>query len=198
MGWIARVSLADLQTICQIAAILVGGVWVYFNFLRGRTFRPRLEFTLSVASVRRTTHYVTIKYSTKNVGLSRVRINRVGSILRVLAADPVQPRIMISPDWRHLGSYAIFEDQGWIEPAETVSEERLLVLPDDGAIAIKLELSLASRKTAWRAVTVSMLPKEEEAPADGTTATTTAAENAAARTAASAAGNSTAAASRGA
>jgi hypothetical protein len=96
---------------------------------------------------------------------------------------------MISPDWKHLGTYPIFENQDWVEPGETIFEEQLIVLPDDNAAAIKLELKLASSRSAWVAVTVSLLAKDEEGPTHGATAT----EPGATTTPATAAGRATAA-----
>jgi hypothetical protein len=32
-----------LQKLFTIAAIVVGGIWAYFNFFKGRTYRMRLE-----------------------------------------------------------------------------------------------------------------------------------------------------------
>ncbi len=32
-----------LKNVCEIAAITIGGIWTYFNFFKGRTYKPRLE-----------------------------------------------------------------------------------------------------------------------------------------------------------
>ena len=41
-------TLVDiLGTIVTAIAVVVAGVWAYFNFVKGRTYRPRLEISLS-------------------------------------------------------------------------------------------------------------------------------------------------------
>ena len=61
---ITEVSIAGVETAIRVAAILVGGVWVYFKFARGRTFRPRLELTLSGTPTKHPDpHYVLITYA---------------------------------------------------------------------------------------------------------------------------------------
>src|SRR5262245_14886669 len=41
-------TIADsIQALVTAAAILVGGIWAYFKFAQGRTFRPRIEVDVS-------------------------------------------------------------------------------------------------------------------------------------------------------
>ena len=40
-------ALTNIKTVVETAAALVGGMWAYQKFFRGRTFTPRLELTIS-------------------------------------------------------------------------------------------------------------------------------------------------------
>jgi hypothetical protein len=65
------------------AAFLVGGIWAYYKFIRGRVYRPRLEPTIAVRAFQRTAPYLVASISLKNVGTSKVECKQEGSALRV-------------------------------------------------------------------------------------------------------------------
>jgi len=153
-------SVDILQKLFTIAAIIVGAIWTYFNFFRGRTYRTRLEPEVSgkVVTLNGLSHLMTTM-SLKNVGLSRVDIEQKGSALQVLSYNgPVSKEHVMSATWEALAAFPIFESHQWIEPGETVKEERLIAIPTSGRKAFQLQLHIVSKKQlSWRAMAVVTL-----------------------------------------
>jgi hypothetical protein len=148
-AWISTV-LKDLLTLVQIIAVIAAGLWAYMKFVKGRMFYPRLEVSVSGTAVLRedrTTLMATLKI--KNVGLSRVDIRQKGTALRVLSANEMTPSAIVTPNWGHLGTFSVFERHGWVEPGETIDENRLLVLPGANDRDYLFELHIGAGKLVW-------------------------------------------------
>jgi hypothetical protein len=163
------VSIADAESAVRAATMCVAVVWAYFKFARGRVFRPRLEMTISASPTRHLECYqVIVRYTVKNIGLIRVNIAHAGSDVSVEVAHPVQPRVMISPDWQLQGSHPVLQDHRSIEPGEAIAEEIMIILPDAKAVALRLIMRLegtkilrsGGTKTIWYARSAAPLPYE--------------------------------------
>ncbi len=73
-----------IQKIAQVLAVCIGGIWVYFNTLRGRVYVPRLELDLSGTRLQEgRAQYLLITMQFKNVGASLVEIEKKNTALRV-------------------------------------------------------------------------------------------------------------------
>jgi hypothetical protein len=102
-------KLTDLQKIVDITqklftivAIIVGGAWTYLNYFKGRTFRMRLEPSVTgVVSTSDGANQLIVSVSLKNVGLSKIGIEQTGSALEVFAyEEPIYPLTSIqSASW---------------------------------------------------------------------------------------------------
>src|SRR3989442_15004843 len=93
----------NAQKIGNLIAVLVGGLWVYFNYFRGRTFYPRLQLELTGRIVRRGgSNYVLVTMQLKNTGLSRVDIEQEGSGLRISSLfEYANVSEFLSPIWEN-------------------------------------------------------------------------------------------------
>ena len=161
-SWIGTV-LKDIETVARIAAVIVVGGWAYMKFVKGRIFHSRLELDVTgEARIRVDQAAVAISIKVKNVGLSRVDLRQTGSGLRILAAKKNTPMSMISAEWRHLGTFPVLENHAWIEPGETVGEERLVILPQEALDDLLLELHVASGKMEWAATRLVAVKPEAE------------------------------------
>jgi hypothetical protein len=147
--------IKDVNAVVQTTAILVGGIWAYLKFVKGRTFRPRLEPTVSAKTSTRGDYIdIIVSGALKNVGGSRVDIKQQGTGLRVLTAKPETPNTIMSSDWQHQGSFEIFDNHDWIEPGETICDQRLIAIRNDNWTAIKLEVQVQSEKVVWHAMAI--------------------------------------------
>ena len=149
------------QNLATVAAIIVGGIWAYYRFFKGRTFQPRLEVvvvgTPSSAGDRSYIHGVG---RLRNVGLSKVVLDPSVSVLRVLAHSPDTPPTDVDAvEWTHLATVPACENHRWIEPGEVIEDSWLLAVPtiQDGS-AFKLELRIAGVATRWLATSIVVAP----------------------------------------
>jgi hypothetical protein len=169
-AWISTL-LKDLLTLVQLTALIAAGLWAYMKFVKGRMFYPRLEVSVSGSAVLRegrTTLMAALKI--KNVGLSRVDIRQEGTALRVHSANEVMPTAIVNPNWSRLGTFSVFERHGWVEPGETIDENRLLIVPGANDRDYLLELNIGAGKLVWTATSIvaaSNLPSVTQGIASG-------------------------------
>jgi hypothetical protein len=123
-------DIADIiSSIATSLALLIGGIWAYFKFIRGRTYRPRVEMQLAGEWwATEGKCLLSARVTIKNVGSSKLKLRQKGSGLRVRMLDPDQPAPPASARWREGKVYTIFDQHAWIESGETVSDVVLLDL----------------------------------------------------------------------
>jgi hypothetical protein len=145
-------TLDIAEKVARLLAYLVGAAWVYFNFFKGRTYRPRLEAkVLGELSRRGDPELVRAIIQLKNVGLGKVDIQKRGTALRVLAFDQ-----SVKGNWRHISTLPILEHHAWIEPNELVEEQTVWPIDLKDIPAVRLEVIVTGRKTMWEASTIAM------------------------------------------
>ena len=130
-----------------VLGAIVAGIWAYFNYFRGRTFRPRLEPQVSARLVSNSNvSYLSVTYSIKNVGLSKVDLKRKGTALVVQLPDLSQAvQFLGQVRWRPEGAFDVFESHKWIEPGELIQEQLvLLAIPADKHNYLRVDLRVVS------------------------------------------------------
>lgn len=118
--------LTTTRTVAEIVwrfvaalGIIVGGLFAYYKFFKGREFSARVEPKLSAGKVirREGKIYLQAEASAKNIGLSRVEI--VHSSTYIL----VEVREWGAAEWHELEDvYYVFMVQEAIEPGEIAGE----------------------------------------------------------------------------
>jgi hypothetical protein len=154
--------LTNIETVLKILAIVVAGAWAYFNYFKGRTYRPRLELDAEASTS--SPNHVIVNVSLKNVGLSKVEIKQNGSALRIFKHDcSTDLNCAHLAEWQHIATFPLWEHHHWIEPGELIRERRLIVVPGINQNPLLIEITLKSNKIAWTAETVcdSQLPQKE-------------------------------------
>jgi hypothetical protein len=138
-----------MKKIAEIIAVFIGGVWAYYKFFRGRTFRPRLEFSLS-GTAQHEKHSLQLLASVqmKNVGLSKIEITQSGTALIILRSLPVTEEAPAIIQWQQLIVLPVFEKHAWIEPGETIKNQVLLEL-QLAESAVKLDLRIVANGIEW-------------------------------------------------
>ncbi len=127
-------SLTDTKTWVDIistsvttVAVLVGAVWAYFKFAKGRTFRPRVRIDLA-AQWRTIANapVLHVRVTLKNMGASQITIVQSGTGLRLaLPAPAVQHTRQVQ--WSEpQETFEVFKDHAWLEPSETITDEQLV------------------------------------------------------------------------
>jgi hypothetical protein len=106
-----------LQKIFTILAIIVGGVWAYYNFIRSRTYHKRVDLEVSPKIID-DGHKILIMYTieVKNVGLSKLEIENDLSSIEILAS-------MGEEKWYTLVTHSL-QREIKIEPGRTSDQEK--------------------------------------------------------------------------
>lgn len=145
-------ALDQIRAIAEIIGLIVGGLWAYYKFFKGRTFRPRLELAVSgdTWQANALTH-LRACIEIKNVGLSKLELSQKGSGLRVFSQTPAQgssgsPSVV---EWQRLMTLPVFEKHKWIEPGETIADETLISIGAVDGRAVKLELRIVANGIEW-------------------------------------------------
>jgi hypothetical protein len=150
-----HLTLDIIDKAVKIAAVIIGALWGYLNYVRGRTFKKRLELTICGKTLRRGgALLLSGSAQLKNVGLSKVAIQQRGTAILIydLKASSSVEREPISALEERTLVQSVFENHGWIEPGETIEESFLLQLPEKRErIGIKLELRIVAAHIEWNA-----------------------------------------------
>jgi len=121
-----------ILSLFQCVAILVAGIWIYYHFVKGRTFSNRLNLSLVAEGISDgEKHYLKIIVAAQNVGSSRVSFNRDDSVMYVFIGRIARGALKeIVWDQERRLALDLFTDHCWVEPGESITEERLVsVLP---------------------------------------------------------------------
>jgi hypothetical protein len=151
-------ELADLlKNLVTTLAIVLSGVWAYFKYAKGRTFRERLDVHVAgTVEANGAAPLLTVSSKVANVGLSEVRLDRDGCGLRVFVCDEITPAESMAAEleWRRVGTFDVLAEHHWVEPGEALTDQIVVALPA-GARAVRLQLSIVSKKNKlWSATSI--------------------------------------------
>lgn len=140
-----------LQNVFTVIALIIGGVWTYFTFVKGRALTPRLEPKLSLKTFKSGERkYLVVTVQLKNAGSAKVDIVQRGTLVGIYSYEPntTEPA---SEDirWNKYKASSILKDHHWIEPGETIEEPVLVPLPASASAIYKVLLRVNSKKTTW-------------------------------------------------
>jgi hypothetical protein len=158
VDWTRTKEFADaVASLTQALALIAGGVWAYFKFAKGRTFRDRLTPRVSAKfiSIGEST-FLSVTTQLHNVGLSRIAFNQEASLLIVFEYVPAVAEEIVSVRNKRLASFLIFGDKyRYIEPNEIVERQCLIGLPQVSNIGYQVEVEVVTDSgLGWRATTI--------------------------------------------
>lgn len=164
---------ADTTVVYNIvtsSAVIVGGIWAYFKFARGRTFANRAELSVSTSLGRDPGHsYLCITVALKNAGLSRLPLNNNMKAIRIFHIVGPQDDGPGKTEWKRIITLPILEQHEWLEAQETVTDSvvyRLSKCGQDNAYhgAYQIEAIVGARRrpitrkrVQWQARAVTFL-----------------------------------------
>ena len=158
VDWARTKDFAEaFANVKQTLALIAGGVWAYFKFAKGRTFRDRLNPTVSGKLVSIDGSFFLIgTIQLQNVGLSRIAFEQQASSLTVFEFVPSQTDEILRLEYNLLASFSVFgETDRYIEPNEVVERQTLIVLPLVSSVGYQLEFKVLSGSGyVWRATTI--------------------------------------------
>jgi len=137
--------ISAVQHIVEAFAVLIGGLWAYWKFVRGRTFHHRAELevepSLIVDVVPRA---VRVNATMKNTGAADIPLR--AAVVRLAAYTD-------SGAWKAVESVGVFADHEWVESQETISDEVLIPLNaplETYALRLTCLVIGTKRKFVWR------------------------------------------------
>lgn len=108
--------------------------------------------TLSHGELERLTR-VFIHYQVKNIGLSKVDLDKEASGIRVMKYNPPDDSLEIeSADWQSIGSFSVLDKHSWIESSETINESSLYSITQMNNTVYKVELRIVGKGKSWEAM----------------------------------------------
>jgi hypothetical protein len=173
-------TIDSSQKVVTALAVIIGGIWAWLKFFRGRTFRSRIELAVSAKIIMSgSSKFLKATMEMKNVGLSQAILKTDAVYLDVFLIDAATVRSadrLYSARWSEPVTFAVFQDHGWVEPSEEISDELLFQLPDNEQLACKLKLTvnssgnfLKTQGTRWSATAI--VDSRPAPPADESTTT---------------------------
>jgi hypothetical protein len=142
--------IAAGAALVQALAILIGGVWAYYEFVRGRRFASRAEVRVDGKLLAAEgTRGIRVAATLHNPGETRIPI-RAPSVTAQTVPRASWGRAF---EWQEVGLSPIFNEHAWIEARETITDEALIPLPesdeafDGDLLAYRVECVVYERRT---------------------------------------------------
>jgi hypothetical protein len=174
-------SWADgAAALAQAAAIVVGGIWAYFKFIRGRTFAKRAELTVTPTLLPERKPTLKVRATLRNAGLSKLPLRTQAVFIYGVYAAPTADNPIATREQQLGKPRKIFAAHQWIEAQETVTDELLLLVPDSQFasehqwLAFRVECRVYGRRRSKGALTwtASAVVAAEARDGDGTNTST--------------------------
>ncbi|NIA30934.1 MAG: hypothetical protein GWP06_13605 [Actinobacteria bacterium] len=137
--------------------LILGGIFAYYKFIKGRFYKFRLEPNVSGEVVQKDENkYLIATIHLKNIGISRIPIQNEGTALSLYFSETGfaaldEPYIM---EWNESIPVSIFEDVEQLESGETIGKKYLISLPRKTPPAIKMELRVVAQEFEWTATAI--------------------------------------------
>ncbi|QQS34737.1 MAG: hypothetical protein IPM56_10735 [Ignavibacteriales bacterium] len=145
-----------VSKIVTVSAILTGGVWAYYKYIKGRLFYPRIELQINgELKIINSFPHLMLNYQVKNIGLSKVDLDKEASGIRVMKYNPPDDSLEIeSADWKLIGSFYVLNKHSWIESSETIKESGLFSITQIDNTVYKVELRIVGKGKSWEAMDI--------------------------------------------
>jgi hypothetical protein len=156
----AKAVAEIVERILTALGIFVGAVWAYYKYVRGRTFRHRLEMSVFGSYTEGVPNLV-LTIELKNIGASDIHLRQQGTAAVIEMLNNGEPT---EAQGRQEGPIAvkILEDHEWIESSESISEQHFVRLPSPVPQALRLRLRVVSqgkaffKRTAWTRISIAV------------------------------------------
>jgi hypothetical protein len=148
-----KVTQAVLN-VAQTVALVVGAAWVYFKFIRGRTFARRAELGVT-GDLMEIADQLVMKavVELKNTGLSKLPLRTDLTWVELLATASSSWAAQTNLRWEKRMNTPVFVDHKWVESQETISDEVLMPVDTRGGdpwLAFRLHVEVWGKRPWYR------------------------------------------------
>ncbi|MHB8500588.1 MAG: hypothetical protein ACYDHE_06535 [Candidatus Acidiferrales bacterium] len=172
MGWVNSVDWVKVTqvilNVAQTLALVVGGFWVYFKFIRSRTFarRAALDVDGSFLSVEGRS-LIRVEVVLRNTGLSKIPLRANRQVLTLWATSTSDFSSNTNLSWHFWMVSQVFTTDQSVESQEAIKDVALLPVASEGgpwlAFRIRVE-AWAEPRWKWfgrvKWVTHTVLPAQ--------------------------------------
>ena len=150
-----------LQSVLASIALIVGGVWGYYRFIRFRTFKPQLDFLFDFKHFLdgQGNHIGILELKLSNKGNTQIELRKNKSNVCFLkyglieAAGATEGVVVISKSSKQLDYIdEVFIAHKWIEPNETIDDVKVIRIPNGNSIALQIEVEILGTQK-WSSIT---------------------------------------------
>jgi hypothetical protein len=137
-------ALDVADKIIKLAAVLLGGVWTYWNYQKGRTYEQKLELDIVGTVFTRGNLYCDIKLTVKNIGNTQhvVEHEDTSCELSIVREDLSEEIIRV---------FDIFTEDDTLEPGEAMADTLCWSVPEtaERIVWMKVTLLVVSDGVQW-------------------------------------------------
>jgi hypothetical protein len=137
-------ALDIADKLIKLAAVLLGGVWTYWNYRKSRTYQQKLELEVVGTVFTRGDLYCDVKLTVKNIGNTRHNVEHEGTFceLSVVHADLSEESLEL---------FDVFTEEDSLEPGESMKDALYWSVPAaaDSIVWVKLTLRVVSNGVQW-------------------------------------------------
>jgi hypothetical protein len=161
-----KTAFETVQSLATILAIIFGGIWTYYNFIKGKIYQPRLEPKISGRIINKGgVDYLVVIAQLKNVGITSVDLDS-GCAITVFSYQPAPaaPSSVNDAFIKKLAVLPVFTGDTSIVVGATNEDQRLLELPAKGDVAFRIQLRVVYNGMESNTGTVIEYPAKTESP----------------------------------
>ena len=133
----------------KLAAVLLGGIWTYWNYRKSRTYAEKLELHLTGTVFFRGELYVDVIGTLQNTGAARhiLPLDSSFCTLYAVTSDLSEMPLHIFP---------IFVQKSQLEPGELINDALFWTIKPSAAdiVWLKVTLRVVSRDIEWNTVSI--------------------------------------------
>lgn len=141
-------KLANIvDSVIKVIAVVAAAFFAYWKFLRGRLFHARLETSISLKPRTESNKvFLTVSCKLKNVGLSKVDLDKEHSAIRLFFHTPqTNERVVRWPQDAAL-AVDVFASHEWIESGETIQDSNVFIFDDVPGRLYRAELKVVRKR----------------------------------------------------
>ena len=143
--------MSIISGVATTLATVFAGLWGYYRFVKGRVFEPRVSLAIVARCLRSDSmNYVACTMEVKNVGLSKVDIDKAHITLYLLSGEFERS---------HLVTRKVLVAHAWLEPGATLNEQEVIAFVNrHGIILAEFRIVGSRTGTAFKATTTIEIP----------------------------------------
>jgi hypothetical protein len=130
--------------VIKFCAVVIGGLWTWWNYHKSRTYEQRLELEVVGTVFTKRDLYGDIKATVKNIGATKHRVQQAGTYceISIVLDDLTEQSVLLFP---------VFTLNDKIEPGESINDTRCWRVPQpiDNIVWVKLNLRVVSDGVEW-------------------------------------------------